>query len=174
MSFLALIGTPTLLIALWQRWQRGRVHWADAMRWGMGLGFLFTGTDHFVNAMDRYVPMIPPQLGAYALQWVWVTGVAELLGALGLLLPLKGWAALGLPNLRPAAGIGLSLLLVCVVWANVHVAVQGQSVKGLEFGPLYYWIRPLFQPVFVVWALYASGVIGKSSATPTRTPDETV
>ena len=164
MSFLALIGIPTLLIALFQRWRMGHVRWADAMRWGMGLGFLFTGVDHFVHAVDRYVPMIPPPLDSHALQWVWATGLAEIMGAFGILIPLTAWKTLGLPNLRPAAGIGLALMLVCVVWANIHVAVQGQSVKGLDFGSMYYWIRPFFQPVFIAWALFASGAIGSSKA----------
>ena len=37
-----------------------------AMRWGMGLGFLFTGVDHFVSASTRYAPApaTPPRSNA--------------------------------------------------------------------------------------------------------------
>ncbi|MET3180738.1 UNVERIFIED_ORG: putative membrane protein [Variovorax guangxiensis] len=128
-----------------------------AMRWGMGLGFLFTGIDHFVSASTRYAPMIPDALAQHALAWVYLTGVAELAGGLGLLVPLSVYERLGLPNLRKQAGIWLSVMLVCVVAANINVALKGQTVQGLEFGAWYFWIRPLFQPVFIAWALYCSG-----------------
>ncbi|WP_418120050.1 DoxX family protein [Variovorax sp. 350MFTsu5.1] len=129
-----------------------------AMRWGMGLGFLFTGVDHFVNASTRYAPMIPDALAGHALAWVYLTGVAELAGGLGLLVPAPVYRRLGLPNLQRQAGIWLSVMLVCVVSANISVALKGQTVQGLEFGAWYFWIRPLFQPVFIAWALYCSGV----------------
>lgn len=129
-----------------------------AMRLGMGMGFIFTGIDHFVSAASRYAPMIPDALAAHAMAWVYLTGVAELAGGLALLVPVALYRRLGLPNLQRPAGIGLAVLLVCVVAANVNVALQGQSVQGLPFGAWYYWIRPLFQPVFVAWVLWCTGV----------------
>jgi uncharacterized membrane protein len=136
-----------------------------AMRWGMGLGFLFTGVDHFVSGATRYAPMMPSALAAHALTWVYVTGVAELAGGIGLIVPLAIYRRLGLPNLQRQAGIWLAVLLVCVVAANINVAIQGQSVQGLDFGAWYFWIRPLFQPVFIAWALYCVGVWPRSSRT---------
>lgn len=135
-----------------------------SMRWGMGLGFIFTGVDHFVSAASRYAPMIPDALAEHALAWVYLTGVAELAGGLGLLLPVALYHRLGLPNLQRPAGIGLAVMLVCVVAANINVALKGQSVQGLDFGAWYYWIRPLFQPVFIAWALYSAGVWPRSIA----------
>lgn len=87
------------------------------------------------------------------------TGAAELAGALGLLLSPRLYRGLGLPNLRRAAGIGLALLLSVVVVANVHVALSGASVDGLPFGAWYYRLRPFLQPVIVLRAPYAAGVI---------------
>ncbi len=94
---------------------------------------------------------------------VYFTGVAELLGALGLILPLALYKRLGLPNLRKWAGIGLAVMLVFLVIANINVAMKGSSVRGLEFGAWYYWLRPLLQPVIILWVLYVSGVIWKPS-----------
>lgn len=158
MSFLLLIMGASALAWVVRRLTGERPGLRWAMRWGMGLGFVFTGVDHFVNAQLRYVPMIPDLLAAQALFWVYLTGVAELAGGLALLVPQRLLNRLGVPRLHQLAGLGLAALLACVVVANVHVAQQGQQVHGLPFGAWYYWGRPLLQPVFIVWALYCSGV----------------
>jgi uncharacterized membrane protein len=105
--------------------------------------------------------MIPGALQAYATELVYISGAAELAGAVGLLLPLVVWRRLGLPNLRPWAGIGLALLLALIVIANINVAMQGGEVAGLSFGQWYYWARPFVQPVLIVWVLYAAGTRGQ-------------
>ena len=130
-----------------------------ALRHGMAGGFTFTGIDHFVNADTRYVPMMPDFLADHALPLVYSTGVAELAGAIGLVVPLAIYKRLGLPNLRKWAGVGLALMLALLVIANINVALKGRSVQGLEFGAWYYWVRPLFQLIFILWALYVSGVL---------------
>ncbi|KAB7622660.1 DoxX family protein [Alkalilimnicola sp. S0819] len=134
-----------------------------AMRNGMAGGFLFTGIDHFVNDTSRYLPMMPEFFGSLSLPLVWFTGAAELAGAVGLLLPLAWYRRLGLPNLRYWAGIGLALLLSLMVIANINVAIRGSGVAGLEFGAWYFWLRPLFQPFIIAWALYAAGVLARQS-----------
>jgi uncharacterized membrane protein len=125
----------------------------------MAGGFTFTGIDHFVHAHNRYVPMLPDVLAEYALALVYMSGAAELAGAIGLVLPLATYRQLDLPNLRKWAGIGLALLLVFLVLANVNVAVKGSGVQGLEFGAWYYWLRLLFQPIFILWALFVAGIL---------------
>ena len=108
--------------------------------------------------------MIPDALAGHALFWVYLTGLGELLGGLGLLIPLALYRRMGWPDLRRQAGLGLAMLLVCVVTANVHMALKGESVQGLEFGTWYLWLRPLIQPVFVIWALYCSGFWSRQEA----------
>jgi uncharacterized membrane protein len=103
--------------------------------------------------------MIPEMLAEYALGLVYLSGAAELAGALGLVVPLSVYRRLDLPNLRKWAGVGLSVMLALLVVADVNVAMEGSSVRGLEFGSWYYWLQPFVQPLFVVWALYVSGVI---------------
>lgn len=158
MSFLALISGAAALSWLLGRLAGVRLDLRTAMRCGMGLGFVFTGVDHFLNAELRYLPMIPEFLAYQGLFWVYFTGAAELAGGLAFLVPTRVLVALRMPWLHGLAGAGLALLLVCVVVANIHVALQGQQVQGLPFGAWYYWVRPLFQPVFVAWALYSGGV----------------
>lgn len=163
MSFLFLIVSAAGLAWALSRVVRRPLDLRGAMRWGMGLGFLFTGVDHFVSAQTRYVPMMPDALAEHALAWVYLTGAAELLGGLALLVPVTVFKHLGLPNLQRQAGIWLAVMLVCVVAANINVALKGQTVQGLEFGAWYFWIRPLFQPLFIAWALYCVGVWPRSS-----------
>jgi len=177
MSFLLLMSfAATTSLAL--QWLLGRPRsLRAAMRHGMAAAFVFTGVDHFVHDATRYLPMMPPWFGPLSLPLVWFTGAAELAGALGLLLSARVYRLFGLPDLRPAAGIGLALLLSLVVIANVHVALTGATVDGLPFGAWYYWLRPLLQPVIIWWALFAAGVIGVRRASATshrRRPGTTV
>lgn len=106
--------------------------------------FFFTGTDHLANP-GRYLPMMPPLLPA-PLALVYLSGLLELAGAAGLL--LRRW--------RRWAGLGLAALLVAVFPANISVAVSGGTVAGMTSNPVYYWVRLLFQPVFIAWALWVS------------------
>ncbi len=55
-------------------------------------------------------------------------------------------------------------MLAFLVIANVNVALKSSTVQGLEFGRWYYWLRLLFQPIFIVWALFVSGVIWSEEA----------
>ncbi|MGH9941033.1 MAG: DoxX family protein [Pyrinomonadaceae bacterium] len=164
MSFLFLMLAFSILAYIPQFFLGDRQDHRRALRHGMAGGFTFTGIDHFVNAETRYVAMMPDFLDGHALPLVHFTGVAELAGAIGLVVPLAAYKGLGLPNLRKWAGIGLAIMLALLVIANVNVALRGGSVRGLEFGAWYYWVRPLFQPIFILWALYVSGVIWDRSS----------
>jgi uncharacterized membrane protein len=69
--------------------------------------FLIGGIGHFV-ATDFFVSIVPPYIPS-AKAVVYVSGVFELLGAVGVLVPAT----------RRAAGIGLILLTLAVTPANV-------------------------------------------------------
>lgn len=136
----------------------------DAMRTGAIGAFLFTGVDHFISTDIRYLPMLPVFFGSLARPLVLLTGAAEIAGAIGLLVPQSAFLRLGLPNLRYAAGVALAVMLAFLVIANINVALKGGGVNGLAFGPWYFWLRPVFQPIIILWVLYAAGVIGCSAS----------
>jgi uncharacterized membrane protein len=125
----------------------------------MAGGFIFTGVDHFLTP-ERYVPLIPAFLSVYAQELNYISGIAELAGALGLVVPLAVYRRLGLPNLRRWASLGLALFLAAIVIGNINVALQGTQIQGIPLGRWYYWLRPFLQPIFIIWALYAGGIIG--------------
>jgi len=68
---------------------------------------------------------------------VYITGVLELLGAAGLLLP-KYWSP---------AGVCLIALLIAMFAANVNAALKGITLRGKPATPL--WLRTPMQILFI-------------------------
>jgi len=166
MSFLILIVSASLIAYVPQFFWGERRDLRLAMRHGLALGLIFTGTDHFLSAETRYVPMMPDFLGAFAYELVYFTGAAEIAGALGIAVPAALFARLGLPDLQRLAGILLAVMFAFLVIANFNVAIKGTGVDGLPFGELYFVLRPMFQPIFIVWALYSTGVLWSDEKEP--------
>jgi uncharacterized membrane protein len=171
MSFLVLMAALSVVAYGPQVLWGDRGDWRMALRHGMGGAFLFTGVDHFVSLETRYLPMIPPYLANWGVELVMISGVLELAGAAGLLMPLAGWHRLKLPNLRPLAGLGLAMLLSVMVIANAHVAQAGAQVDGLPFGKDYAALRPLLQPFILLWALICSEAVFPRNR---RRPDDKI
>jgi uncharacterized membrane protein len=114
--------------------------WHVCLRGGLAAMFVFTGISHFgaFGMRDELVAMVPAVLPAPEVL-VTVTGLLELAGALGLLLP----------RLWPAAAAGLSALLVAMFPANVYKALTDPSVSvSQELAP-----RTAIQVVFLVATL---------------------
>lgn len=161
MSFLLLMSTIAAIVWLTRMILTRQNDLRTAMRFGAAGAFLFTGTDHFLSAESRYLPMMPDFFGSASLPLIWLTGAAEIAGAIALLVPLEWYARLRLPNLRYWAGIGLTVMLAFLVIANINVAMKGNGVEGINAGDWYFWTRPFFQPLIMLWVLYAANVIGR-------------
>ncbi|WP_216850910.1 DoxX family protein [Acidisphaera sp. L21] len=114
-------------------------------------GVFHLGTpDVFVAITPGWVPF--PRLV------ILVTGLCELAGASGLLLPRRPTSRSPLRWARPAAGIGLALYAVCVYPANIKHAMYGLPGAQMQLGWWYHAPRLAFQPVLVWWALFAGEV----------------
>ena len=116
--------------------------WSAALRAGVAAMFLLTGGAHFVGLRGDLVRMVPPVFGNPGF-WVTLTGVAEIAGAIGILIP---------KTRRPAA-VGLLILLVAVFPANVYAARQQLPLGGDPPTPLI--VRSIEQIIFltaVAWA----------------------
>src|SRR6476619_4717027 len=95
--------------------------WSSAIAVGLAAMFLVTGIAHFVNPLRRdLIAIVPPRLPAAGLL-VTVTGVLELLGAVGLLYP---------PT-RPAAAISLGVLMLAMFPANVYASRMPSPPKSM-------------------------------------------
>lgn len=153
MAFFAVVGYAL------QRLLTKHMDHRMALRHGMAGGFILSGIDHFVHAQSVYVPMLPTFLLSQALPLVYGSGVAELAGAVGLLVPLSVYRAVGLPNMLKVVGVCVALMLGCLMVANLDIAIRATLGQHYAFAVWTYWLRLLFQPVFMLWALYATCVI---------------
>ncbi len=130
---------PMIVLVLTTLIARIFVSWRDAARVGLALMFLFTATAHFTAMRHDLAAMIPPPLTG-SMMVIYATGVLEIAGAVGILVP----------RFRKAAGIGLVLLLVALLPANVHAALNEVPLRGNAPTPL--WLRV---PMQVLWAAIA-------------------
>jgi len=117
-----------------------------ALRWGLTLFMVAAGANHFV-APETYVAMMPHALPA-PLALVYVSGVAEILGGLGLILPAT----------RRLAAWGLIALYVAVFPANLNMAINGLPLGSHHLPAWALWGRLPLQLVLIAWAYsYARG-----------------
>jgi uncharacterized membrane protein len=99
--------------------------WPAATRWALATLFLLTASGHFKRMKEDLVRMMPSWMPAPRLT-VYLTGVCEILGAIGLLLsPTRRWA-----------GLALILFLVAVFPANVKAAREHLTLRGRPATPL--------------------------------------
>ncbi len=105
--------------------------------------FIGAGVNHFV--MPRpYEQIVPRGLQREAKRLVLISGVAEVAGGLGVLLP---WT-------RRLSGLGLIALLAAVFPANVEMARAPERFRRIPRWVLY--ARLPVQPLLMLWVYQAS------------------
>jgi uncharacterized membrane protein len=107
----------------------------------VGLSFVAAGIPHFTHP-EFYAPMMPSYLPWHN-ELILVSGVFEILGGLGMILP----------RTRQFSSIGLIALLLAVFPANLHVAVNQIPFMNEPINPTLLWGRLPFQLIFIymVW-----------------------
>jgi uncharacterized membrane protein len=115
----------------------------DQARIAIAVMFIVSGIMHFTSP-GMFLQMMPPFLPAH-LELVYVSGVFEILGAVGLLVP----------GTRRLAAYGLVALLVAVSPANIYVAVARVPLEGIQGNPIEQWTRLPFQAVYIWWLLWS-------------------
>lgn len=119
------------------------------MRWLLALFYAVAGYFHiaapapFLQIMPTWVPQ--------PVAVVFLTGIAELLGAIALAQPLSR-------GLRRAGAIGLALYAICVFPANIHHFALDMARPDGGWGLAYHVPRMIAQPLIVWWAMWAGGV----------------
>ena len=104
--------------------------------------FIRAGVGHFTDAAF-FLAIVPPWL-PHPLLMVQISGVAEIAGGVGILIP----------QLRRLAGWGLLALLVAVYPANIHMALHPELFPQMTETALY--ARLPFQFVFAAWVWWAT------------------
>jgi uncharacterized membrane protein len=105
--------------------------------------FIAAGANHFLSRR-WYERIVPPRLQAEATRVVQVSGVAEIAGGVGVLVPAT----------RRLAGVSLMALLAAVFPANLYMARAPERFARIPRWALY--ARLLLQPMMMWWAWSAT------------------
>ena len=111
------------------------------LRFLAAIFFVVAGIGHFVKP-ELYLKILPLYLPAHELL-VFISGVAEVAGGVGLLIP----------RLRRAAGWGLIALLIAIFPANIYML---QHPELFNFPVWTLWARLPLQAVFIAWVWYVA------------------
>ena len=118
-----------------------------ALRVLVALAYLIAGVAH-LRAPGGFLQITPGWV-PYPEAVVALTGIAEIAGAIGLMIP----------RLRYAAGIGLALYALCVWPANINHALNDIAIGGRDLSWWYHGPRLVLQP-FIIWlALWVGHVV---------------
>jgi uncharacterized membrane protein len=106
--------------------------------------YIAAGINHFLKPAF-YLKMMPPYIPWHELM-VEISGVAELLGGIGLLIP----------RTRRAAAWGIVALLVAVFPANIYMATNPVEAGAASMPAAALYIRLAFQPILIWWVLWCT------------------
>lgn len=121
-----------------------RERFRTGLRGALALLMVTAGVMHFV-APEPFEAIMPDYLPWHGF-WVWLSGVFEVLGGIGILIP----------RTREWAGWGLIALLIAVFPANVWMATEGIQVEGLPMTPAMAWARLPMQAVLIWMAWWVT------------------
>jgi uncharacterized membrane protein len=116
--------------------------WHESMIFALAAMFCFTAVAHFGPMRRDLERMVPPWV-PNARVAVLVTGILEILGAVGLIMP----------ETRTLAGVCLIVFLVAVFPANVYAAKAGARLGDRPVTPL--GVRGPMQLLFIVLIFWA-------------------
>lgn len=113
----------------------------------MAIMLLFTSVAHFAFNKGMAM-MLPPVIPSRQLI-VYVTGVLEIILAIGLLIP----------SLQVAAGWITILFFIVLLPANIYAAsnyVNYEKASRDGKGPAYLWLRVPMQVLFIAWMYFSA------------------
>ncbi len=136
--------SSVLLRAIGRLGVRWLSSWRDAVRAGLAIMFVFTASAHFNEVKHDLMAMVPDPLPR-SLWLIYLTGLLEIAGAIGLIVP----------RFRRIAAICLVILLVALFPANVNAALNGIPLRGELPTPL--WLRLPIQLLFI-WTIWWTSI----------------
>jgi len=119
---------------------RERLH--AVVRWALTVVMVVAGANHFINP-PPYLGMMPVELPVSThLPLVYISGVFEILGGLGLIPPAT----------RRLAAYGLIALFLAVFPANINMALNDLPLGDARVPSWALWARLPLQAGFILWA----------------------
>jgi len=116
--------------------------WPAAVRGGLAIMLCFTASAHF-NSMRYDLARMVPRAVPRPMAVIYFTGVCEILGGIGLLIPAT----------RFAAAIALIVMFGALLPANIRAAQEGMTLRGKPVTPLI-WRIPM-QALFIALTWWA-------------------
>ncbi len=101
--------------------------------------FIGAGMAHCLSP-EVFARIVPPFL-PHGIALVYISGLFEIIGGMGVLIP----------HIRLLAGRGLIALLIAVWPANIYMAIVNTPLDGLMGDPIIQWVRVPFQFVLIWW-----------------------
>ena len=117
-------------------------------RLGLGLFLIVAGLGHFVST-GEFLAQVPPWMPEPELV-IFVSGVCELLLGSALIATPSKW--------RPLVGWVTAAFFVVIFPGNLWQFIEGRDAFGLD-SDVARLVRLLFQPLLVIWALWATGAL---------------
>lgn len=106
---------------------------------------------HFVK-VEAFAAIVPPML-PFPKLIVWITGIMEMIFALGLVLP----------KYRKRSGFWLAPFLLAVLPANIYMAMYNIPLGDAVASPTALWMRVALQFPLIALILWASGNLARRS-----------
>lgn len=142
MLFLIVVGTYGALTLANMLLQGVDLSQSLRGRVSLAIFFIFTGASHF-SVPEEMAQMLPAFI-PWRVEIIYVTGILEVAGGIGLLIP----------GLERLAALSLILFLVGVLPSNIYAAVNHVEFGAHSEGPIYLLLRIPFQLFLVGWAYY--------------------
>lgn len=124
--------------------------WTAATRVGLAVMLLFTASAHFTAMRHDLARMLPDAI-PYPMAVIYFTGVCEILGAIGLLVP----------RARVAAGVALMVCFLAILPANIHAAKASITLRGKPATP---WVLRIPMQLLFIGLTWWAAVSRRSSA----------
>ena len=121
---------------------------ALSARVAMSMMLVFTAIGHFV--FTKGMSMMIPEFIPFKENFVYLTGIFEILLAIGLLIP----------KLKAIAGWTLIIFLLLMLPANIYASINNVNYQKGTFdgnGLAYLWFRIPLQILFIIWT-YSSTI----------------
>lgn len=114
----------------------------------MSMTLVFTAIGHFVFV--KGMSMMIPQFIPFKTSFVYLTGVFEVLLAIGILIP----------KLKVISGWAFIIFLILMLPANIYASINNVNYQKGTFdgdGLAYLWFRIPLRIVFIIWT-YVGGI----------------
>ena len=113
----------------------------------LGLALAYAGVGHLTTSRQEFQAQVPTVFADYADFVVLASGVVEIALGVGLI---------ALWKYRVQIGWVVAAFFVAIFWGNISQYINGVDAFGLNSDRARF-IRLLFQPLLVIWALGSTG-----------------